>query len=247
MGQDDAIEFFGGTVNAKHLVLTQPDDDGLDWDYGWTGKVQFMIVQQNGNVGDAGIEADNNGKALDALPRSNPTIMNATLIGSGKAPKAAGKTQMGAVLRRGTAAHIYNTIFAHFADFPIDVRDAATVAQINAGELFINNSVFFSNGNQDQWDDLITKPEDDDDAGFNEGGFFQGPTRSNLMGGDPRLEAALNLLIPVWKPAAGSPVLVPNNAATPDASSGFFDVNARFIGAIGSDDWTQGWTAYPAN
>ncbi|MCC6808744.1 MAG: hypothetical protein IT381_15065 [Deltaproteobacteria bacterium] len=247
MGQDDAIEFFGGTVNAKHLVLTQADDDGLDWDYGWTGMVQFMIVQQNGVVGDNGIEADNNGKALDALPRSHPIIYNATLSGSAKAPKTAGKTQTGALLRRGTAGEIYNTIFLSFTDFPVDIRDAATVAQMNAGALTIESSCFFNNGFQGAWDDVVVKPEDDDDGGFNEGAFFTDVTRHNLVSDDPLLTAPTNLVQPGFKPQSSSSVLLPTNARTPDASSGFFDASAKYIGAIGTVDWTESWTAYPVN
>ena len=37
LGLDDGIEVFGGTVNLKHIVISAPDDDGLDWDLGWTG------------------------------------------------------------------------------------------------------------------------------------------------------------------------------------------------------------------
>jgi hypothetical protein len=40
-GSDDGIEFFGGAVSMDHVVLTGNSDDSLDWDLGWTGKVQF--------------------------------------------------------------------------------------------------------------------------------------------------------------------------------------------------------------
>ena len=35
---DDGIEWFGGTVNAKWVVLTNNDDDSLDYDEGYQGK-----------------------------------------------------------------------------------------------------------------------------------------------------------------------------------------------------------------
>ena len=63
LGQDDGVEVFGGTVNLSHIVITQPDDDGLDWDLGWTGKAQFVIVQQKAGRGDKGFEADNHPSA----------------------------------------------------------------------------------------------------------------------------------------------------------------------------------------
>lgn len=36
-GLDDGIEFFGGTTNISHVVITDADDDSLDWDRGWQG------------------------------------------------------------------------------------------------------------------------------------------------------------------------------------------------------------------
>jgi hypothetical protein len=47
---------------------------------------------------------------------------------------------------------------------------------------------------------------------------------------------------PNFKPLQDSPALV-GAAPTP---GGFFET-ASFVGAIGATDWTQGWTAFPAN
>ena len=89
--QDDGIEFFGGTVNAKHLYCTGIRDDSFDWTDGWTGKGQFWVAQQRGDDADNGFEADNNGDDNEANPRSNPTIYNVTLVGgSGRTGKRYG-------------------------------------------------------------------------------------------------------------------------------------------------------------
>lgn len=71
MNQDDGIEMFGGTVNLKHVVLTGNNDDSVDWDKGWRGQAQFILVQQS-DEGNNGIEADNNKSPMDAAPRSFP-------------------------------------------------------------------------------------------------------------------------------------------------------------------------------
>ncbi|HEU5058725.1 MAG TPA: hypothetical protein VFU21_19465, partial [Kofleriaceae bacterium] len=147
MGADDGVEFFGGTASISHLVVTQPDDDGLDWDFGWSGGAQFVIVQQNAVVGNHGFESDNNENDNDATPRSNPTIWNVTLIGSDAEPGAAGKTQGGMMLRRGTAGSINNAIIAYFADWAVDVADFATVEQAQGDSLAIHYSCFFQNAN----------------------------------------------------------------------------------------------------
>ena len=73
---DDGIEWFGGTVNAKHLVLTGNDDDNLDTDVGFSGSNQFVIVIQRTGGGDRIIEASSAGTA----PRSAPKISNFTFV-----------------------------------------------------------------------------------------------------------------------------------------------------------------------
>lgn len=56
---DDGIEMFGGTADLKHILITGAKDDSLDWDMGWRGRVQFMVIQQYNDAGDNGFEADN--------------------------------------------------------------------------------------------------------------------------------------------------------------------------------------------
>jgi hypothetical protein len=117
---DDGIELFGGTVNLKHIVIVGSQDDGLDWDFGWTGKAQYVIIKQYADDGNNGIEADNNVNNQAALPRSNPTIANMTIIGG--SPKKGD----GILLRRGTGASIYNSIITGAASSCINLDDAET-------------------------------------------------------------------------------------------------------------------------
>ncbi|MDA0979194.1 MAG: hypothetical protein O3B72_11585, partial [Proteobacteria bacterium] len=79
---DDGIEFFGGTVNAKHVVLTGNADDSLDWTDGWQGSIQYLIINQADDAGDQAIEADNREGDEDATPRSLPRIANMTIKGN---------------------------------------------------------------------------------------------------------------------------------------------------------------------
>ncbi len=81
MNADDGIEFFGGTAQVKHVLVTGVGDDMLDWTDGWQGKAQFVVLQQFADAGDNGIEADNNGDDNEASPRSNPTLSHITIIG----------------------------------------------------------------------------------------------------------------------------------------------------------------------
>ena len=46
---DDGIEWFGGTVNARYLVLTNNDDDDIDFDEGYKGNIQYAIARKDPN------------------------------------------------------------------------------------------------------------------------------------------------------------------------------------------------------
>src|SRR5262249_31778720 len=124
-GADDGIEFFGGTVNVKHIVSTQNQDDGFDTDNGWEGKAQFVVVQnatpEGSREASNGYESDNHGTAASytAVPRTLPTIYNVTIIG--QHGYAAGQS-WAAVLRRGTGGQYYNHIITGFP-LGIEVRD----------------------------------------------------------------------------------------------------------------------------
>ena len=86
--QDDCVEFFGGTVDVKHLICTGAGDDNLDIDWGYQGRMQYVLIQQSNGVGDHVVESDNtNADAAVAYltePRSNPIVANFTFLSSGK-------------------------------------------------------------------------------------------------------------------------------------------------------------------
>lgn len=99
---DDGVEFFGGTVNAKHMVLTGNSDDSLDWTDGWQGSIQYLVIDQADDAGDNGIEADNREGDEEATPRSLPRIANMTITGNAQ--------ERAIRLRRGTGLELYNTV-----------------------------------------------------------------------------------------------------------------------------------------
>lgn len=229
MNSDDGVEFFGGTAEAKHLVLTGIGDDSIDWTDGWQGKVQYALVQQFDDKADRGIEADNLGDNPDATPRSHPMFSNVTLIGG-----AEGDTGM--LLRRGVAGNFYNVIITDFADACLDIDGIATFenawdadASDFSGELTMVNSIV--NGcnvmfdEDDEEDTEATEP-------FTVQDWFEG--QDNNQATDPMLDG--------WAPQSGSPAL--SASVQPDDS--FFE-DAGFIGAIGEDDWTAGWTITAEN
>ena len=172
-----------------------------------------------------------------ALPRSEPTIWNATLVGSRVGPQATAQVQRGMVLRRGTAAHLYNHVIMGLSTAAVDVRDRATWDLASAGSLFIRGSMFFENGSGG----AVFTPRG---AAFDAFALFTRASEQNAMDRDPRLGAPYERAHPNFAPAVGSPVF---SAGETPPDDGFFDARATFVGAIGSEDWTQGWTAFPIN
>ncbi|MCB9537340.1 MAG: hypothetical protein H6704_13895 [Myxococcales bacterium] len=232
MNKDDGVEFFGGTVDAKHIVLTGIGDDSLDWTDGWTGKVQFVVAQQYDDDGDQGIEADNNGDNNGYTPRSHPTLSNVTLIGNSN-------TDLGLLLREGTAANLHNLVVMGFGDACISLDQEATY--LNAwdadagdfsGELTIASSIA----------DCSTMYEDAvEGMAFTVEGWF-GTTAWGNVHADPMLTAPNDFAAPDFRPMPGSPALGAGIAPDDD----FFD-DVDYVGAFGADDWTAGWTTRARN
>jgi hypothetical protein len=220
MNADDGVEFFGGTVNVKHLVLSNNEDDSMDWDMGFRGKIQYLLVKQADDSADNGIEADNFKSPMNAEPRSNPTISNATFLG-GK------NSAYGMLLRKGTAASIYNTIITGFKKACIDVDDAetfnhgATVSgqTVKASGLKMETSILFCNK---------TAENEDGDLWS---------TDKWLLAQDNK---AIDPLLAGFYPQEGSPAL--GTGLTPEDL--FFEP-VDYIGAFASseDNWEAGWTS----
>ena len=239
-GSDDGIEFFGGTVNVKHIVSSQNQDDGFDTDNGWSGKAQFVIVQNISHPATLpeasnGYESDNHGTAASytADPRTLPTVSNVTLIGD---HDWTGGANWAAVFRRGTGGHYSNQIWMNFQKGP-EIRDKETADQVAAGNLTVTNSLLFHNDTS-----LTNLPPVQASADVDEALIFN--AASNDFVADPGLPAAAtSKTAPAFQPVAGAAALTGGVPPT-DA---FFDQTATFRGAIGPVDWTAGWTKYPQN
>ncbi|MCW3466589.1 hypothetical protein [Chitinophaga nivalis] len=124
---DDGIEFFGGTVNANHLVVVNPADDGLDFDEGYHGRIQFALVVEDStqaNISTShGIESDDHVQGAPVAPITHPFIANLTIIGlpnrtlatkTNFPPSFAGKYGVAAQWRRSSEFSVYNSVFLGF-------------------------------------------------------------------------------------------------------------------------------------
>lgn len=213
LNEDDGVEFFGGTVNAKYLVLSGIGDDSLDWTQGWQGNVQYLVAKQYTDNGDQGIEADNNGDANDSTPRARPTLANMTFVGQSN-------TDIGWLLREGTGARIANSVVTGFGEYCVDIDNQSTFD--NVENLTVNNSIAGGCA-------LGTFDDADGDSFLVSAWFLDQAGNQNA---DPLLD---NIA-----PAAGSPAL--GVGAVPFTNSFFDNVDFAGAIRSADTDWTQGWT-----
>jgi serine/threonine protein kinase len=222
---DDGVELFGGTTNLEHIAIIDPGDDGLDWDEGWQGMLQHLVVIM-GEESDNAIEADNDKSEPDASPRSHPVIRNASLIG----PADPDSGQRAMTLRRGTALTMSNSAVIGFPFDPIDIRGAETVATIESGESSFDKVLLFSG----RGDLKTTFPEEtgqaDDDNGFVEAEYFTAATlgipldmNPSMLGQQPTEDARDALIL-------GNSGLRQYESRLPEHE--FWNRKAQYIGAF---------------
>lgn len=238
-GNDDAFEWFGGSVNGKYFVATYTEDDNFDFQLGWTGNLQFGVALQAPSArGNRGIEGDNSEFDFSATPASNPNMYNLTLVGSGQPGSSEGNSP-GIFLRRGARGSFNNILVTNFSSAGLDVTEAPTQANIDNNTLTLNGLLLWNNGLGTSAANTIAGQVTSANVTFAEG--TRGTGR-NVTVADPMLRNPLAYSDPDFRPMAGSPVYGLNWSLPP--SNGFFDQSAGYIGAFGDVNWTEEWTNF---
>lgn len=152
---DDSFEWFGGSVNCKHLVSYRGLDDDFDTDNGYKGSCQFLLGIKDPATADnpaistsEGFESDNSspgGAPATGYDNTSAIFTNCTMIGpSGRgASSVATGHERPARLRKGTFLKVYNSLFMDFKTnyLFIDSSGNAPTAVTNAG----NGNLKFKN------------------------------------------------------------------------------------------------------
>jgi hypothetical protein len=141
---DDAFEWFGGTVNAKHLVSYRNLDDDMDCDFGYRGNVQFALIVRDPQIADQsagstseGFECDNDGSGSNNNPKTAATFSNVTAIGPLRGNTQSTidpKHQRALRLRRNAEMKIFNSVFTDFRR-GLHIDGASTEANAQLGTL----------------------------------------------------------------------------------------------------------------
>ena len=239
---DDSYEWFGGKVNAKHLVAYKGWDDDFDTDNGYSGMLQFLLSVRDKDIADTsdsnGFESDNDANGSSNAPLTTPIFSNVTLIGpfygkvsdrtqaevEAKTADAAngakgGKYQAAMHLRRNSSLNVYNSVFT---GWPYGLRATDKKGQANDG-IAIENVIFAG-----MWKNFY----EDEKVSEN---FF------NRAGNNTVLENTRQIIA---KDGDYSSVVADavKGADFSKLADSFFE-KVTYKGAFdGTNDWTEGWT-----
>ena len=148
---DDAFEWFAGTVNAKHLVSYRNVDDDFDTDNGFSGSVQFCLAVRDPQLADNPavstsefFESDNNASGTAATPLTSGIFSNATCIGAlrGAPTSTVASGHRDRVrIRRNSALRIYNSIFTDQPTRGLFIDGLASETNALNGTLKFKNNI----------------------------------------------------------------------------------------------------------
>lgn len=148
---DDAFEWFGGTVNCKHLVSYRNLDDDFDTDLGYRGYVQYGLALRDPDIADVPavstsefFEADNDATGSSATPKTAPIFSNFTCVGALRGSLTA-TSQAGhqnrVRLRRNCEQKIFNSIFTDQVTRGLFIDGTAAENNANNGLLKFKNNI----------------------------------------------------------------------------------------------------------
>lgn len=237
---DDSYEWFGGSVNAKHLIAHRGWDDDFDTDNGFSGKLQFGVSIRDAAVADQsgsnGFESDNDASGTMATPVTHPIFSNFSIFG----PLLDANTTINsnykrsAHLRRNTQTSIYNSLTA---GYPVGLLIDAATTESNA----TNNLLQFRNNVLSAHTDPLAVAGSsiwDIDGWYATSGFNNTTLtdNNNLLVDYPTND----LTAPVLLPQSGSPLLSGADFTNANLQDAFFE-DVTYKGAFGATDWTACW------
>ncbi len=241
---DDAYEFFGGTVNCRNLIALATADDDFDFDFGYTGMIQYAVALRDPkfvDAGDAGngIECDNENPYSGRTPFTRPVLSNFTIIGPNNAPGTAPNHNFGNRWRRGTRFVFRNSILLGHQKGGFSIESDASAGAYMRGESQFMNNIIYS----------VTAP-------FKISSVSADTLTTNQMEAKALAEGCMkfnssnevglanpfDLLNPDFRPNAGSPAMS-GSMFSGDLSNSFFQA-ANFRGAFGATNWMAGWTYF---
>lgn len=220
---DDGVEFFGGFVNMKYLIVVGAEDDSLDVDTGVKANLQYVIAVQRAGAGDSIIEGDSTNGLENQTPRTHLQLSNATMI-----QRRTGDQVIR--IRGGMDSTIVNSVVVDASAGTPCLRfdQAQTVAAANPGldklgpPRFESVTLSCATASRNGTDVTAANALSIFNAGTNNNANFTSTLMMTFINGANETGVT---------------------AFNPTALSSFFDA-VNYIGAVrnASDTWYQGWT-----
>lgn len=158
---DDSFEWFGGTVNCKHLVAYRGVDDDFDTDNGFSGVVQFCLGVRDPNLADPtyaapsgastseGFESDNDPNGTTTAPLTSAIFSNVTDIGPLRGVLTATchpGFRRGARIRRNSSLKIVNSILMDHKTRGVYIDGQFSEQNASTGSLVFKNNILAGYG-----------------------------------------------------------------------------------------------------
>jgi len=228
-GGDDSFEWFGGTVNAKHLIAYRGLDDDFDTDNGFSGLIQYGFILRDPAIADQagdsnGFESDNDANGTAATPQTSAKFANVTVAMGDGTPDAKFASAMR--IRRNSAISVYNSVFTGaWPRSGLRVENDLTIGNFTSGLMKMDGVVLATTAKLQV-------------EGVTEAQFKAAGAKNAISAAaDLKMDASFNKLgvKPNAIPGAGSPLLT-GGATLP---AGF--EATTYAGAFSTTDWTATW------
>ena len=259
---DDAYEWFGGTVNAKHLLAIGSLDDDFDTDFGYSGKIQFALSQRFKTLADVsgsnGFESDNDGSGTNLAPQTSAIFSNVTIVGPMLKATTESNTnanyQHAVQIRRNSALSILNSVFVGYPE-GIFIDDALpAIGPLNSssnftagGLVFSNNIIYGCNSKGNEIKGVTANSKAIFETALRATNIFESAKYSGDLLVAPNLYSSdfASPGVPSFLAKSGS--VAENGALFTSAkfsNDSFFDKTVKFRGAFGSENWAAGWAHF---
>ena len=249
---DDSFEWFGGTVNCKHLIAYRGLDDDFDTDNGFSGKVQFGIGLRDSAVADISkseaFESDNDANGSTLTPSTACVFSNMTVMGPKAALNNVGNSLFlcGAQIRRNSNMNLFNSIIMGYpVGLLIDASKGSPTDLNIPNTLNVQNTIISGSPLAVNYAASITAPTGATVASITT--WFQTAAYGNsILTTNPEvgLTAPFNYLTPDFNPTSATvPAATGATFTHAKVATGFTAVTYKGACAVG-DTWWKTWTKY---
>ena len=218
------FEIRGGSVNVRHAMVTEAGNTSLtindEDDVPYTGNLQYVILHTD----NLSTKPD---RDLEVRDGAAVTMANLTMLGSGYTLEE-GDISAIRVRQDVGSLRLFNSIVAEYTNDGVRVDAPDLISGVD-GPLVVAHSYLFHIG------DDVTRDESEPEVlplPFE----TEADTYTNTITADEVPPAAVGIGVGDFVPDAAI------SSSYNSSTLGVFFTDADFIGAIGSENWTSGWS-----